>query len=73
MKDLKQTDRDYIYDRLIDVQWIVDDLVEQMWEDEVDEDEIKKEERNITFSITIWFVLWIIATLVTLVLINMYS
>jgi len=73
MKNLKQTDRDYIYDRLIDVQWIVDDLVEQMWEDEVDEDEIKKEERNITFCITIWFVLWIIATIVTLVLINMYS
>jgi len=73
MKELKQTDRDYIYDRLIDVQWIVDDLVEQMWEDEVDEDEIKKEERNITFSIIIWFVLWIIATLCTLVLINMYS
>lgn len=73
MKKLKQTDRDYIYDNLIDVQWIVDDLVEKMWEDEVDEDEIKKREKDEAFVFIMWFVFWIMVTIFILGLINMSS
>ena len=73
MKTLKQTDRDYIYDNLIDVQWIVDDLVERMWEDEDDEDARKKEQKNEAFAFIVWFVLWILMTFGILALINMYS
>lgn len=65
-KKLKQTDRDYIYDNLIDAQTIINDLVEQMWEDEVDEEELKWERRVENFSIWLWFFMGVITTFMVL-------
>lgn len=71
MKELKQTDRDYIYDNLIDVQETINDLVDRMGEDEVDEDEIEREEKMEIFCIVVWLVLGIMWTLVVLWIISM--
>ena len=58
MKELNQADRDYIYDNLIDVQEIVDKLVDELWEEEVDEEELERKNEIIVFWA--WAFLWAI-------------
>ena len=56
MKELSQTDRDYIYDNLIDVQEVVNKLVEELWEEEIDEEELRRKNEVIVFWF--WAFLW---------------
>lgn len=63
---MSKSDKDYVYDNLIDVQGIIDDLVEYMEDDDTYEEE-DKNSRNIweeiaefIFLFWWWVVTWIV-------------
>lgn len=65
-KTMSKSDKDYVYDSLIDAQGIIDDLVEYMEADDTYEEE-DKDSRNIRWEIAEfiflfwwWVVTWIV-------------
>lgn len=65
-KTMRKSDKDYVYDSLIDAQGIIDDLVEYMEDDDTYEEEdenwrnIWGEIAEFIFQFWWWVVVWIV-------------
>lgn len=63
-KTMSKSDKDYVYDRLIDAQGIIDDLVEYMEDDDTYEEEdsgnLVEDLISHSFLFVAWVVVWII-------------
>lgn len=57
---MSKSDKDYVYDSLIDAQGIIDDLVEYMEDDDTYEEEDKGDKLDIALWV-FWFFMWIVA------------